>query len=197
MHNILKRSSSAPDSLVYSQQYAAKRESDIGGTWQNNSYPGAEVDVPTGLYSFFFIHYKFTKRYASISELLEYTKYIIDKFNIRKSARTNQAVSKVALALGAQRLKLTVFMATSAWILPRSDRSYSPIEQTIMNLPVIRQLNRFIIFFIHEIRFIGFRRYPLLIRLGCAKAIFRSAIDISFMGASSLSKYSSTSIFTP
>jgi cation diffusion facilitator CzcD-associated flavoprotein CzcO len=34
-----------------------------------------------------------------------------------------------------------------------------------MNFPGIRQLNRFIIFSIHEVRFIGFRRYPLTIRL--------------------------------
>ena len=34
-----------------------------------------------------------------------------------------------------------------------------------MNLPGIRQLNRFIIFSIHEVRFIGFRRYPLTIKL--------------------------------
>ena len=32
-----------------------ERESDIGGTWQNNAYPGAEVDIPTGLYSFSFV----------------------------------------------------------------------------------------------------------------------------------------------
>jgi len=28
-----------------------ERNSDIGGTWRDNSYPGAEVDIPTGLYS--------------------------------------------------------------------------------------------------------------------------------------------------
>ncbi len=28
-----------------------ERSSDIGGTWRDNSYPGAEVDIPTGLYS--------------------------------------------------------------------------------------------------------------------------------------------------
>ena len=71
-----------------------ERESDVGGTWQNNSYPGAEVDIPTGLYSFSFIPYKFKKRYAPQSELLEYTNYIIDKFNIRKFTRTNQAVTQ-------------------------------------------------------------------------------------------------------
>ena len=214
-----------------------ERESNPGGTWQNNSYPGAEVDIPTGLYSFSFIPYKFTKRYAPQSELLKYTNYIIDKFNIRKFTKTNQNVAKITYdegeclwhikvtsgeryiarfiidtsgvlanpntpyingaesfqgkkfhtaewdhnvsyegkkvgvigsgcsatqvvpAIANQVNKLTVFMGTPEWIIPRSDRNYSPIEQTIMNLPVIRHLNRFIIFFIHEVRFIGFRRY--------------------------------------
>jgi len=72
-----------------------ERESDIGGTWQNNSYPGAEADVPTGLYSFSFVPYKFKKRHAPQSELLEYTNYIIDKFNIRKFTRANQTVTKI------------------------------------------------------------------------------------------------------
>jgi len=220
-----------------------ERESDIGGTWQNNSYPGAEVDIPTGLYSFSFIPYKFKKRYAPQSELLEYTNFIIDKFNIRKFTRANQSVTKVTYderqslwhveaatgeryiarfiidtsgvlanpntpyvngaesfegkqfhtaewdhsvsyegkdvgvigsgcsatqvvpAIADKVNNLTVFMGTPEWILPRSDRTYSPLEQTIMNFPGIRQLNRFIIFSIHEVRFIGFRRYPLTIRL--------------------------------
>jgi cation diffusion facilitator CzcD-associated flavoprotein CzcO len=220
-----------------------ERESDVGGTWQNNSYPGAEVDIPTGLYSFSFIPYKFKKRYAPQSELLEYTNYIIDKFNIRKFTRTNQAVTQatydegeclwhvevesgeryiarfiidtsgvlanpntpyidgaesfqgkkfhtaewdhsvpyegkdvgvigsgcsatqVVPAIADKVNQLTVFMGTPEWILPRSDRNYSPIEQTMMNLPGIRQLNRFLIFAIHELRFIGFRRYPFTIKL--------------------------------
>lgn len=72
-----------------------ERSSDIGGTWRDNSYPGAEVDVPTGLYSISFIPYKFNKIYSPQSELLEYTNYIIDKFDIRKYARTNRIVRKL------------------------------------------------------------------------------------------------------
>ena len=72
-----------------------ERGSDIGGTWRDNSYPGAEVDIPTGLYSISFIPFKFKKRYSPQSELLEYTNYIIDKFNIRKYTKTNQSVIKI------------------------------------------------------------------------------------------------------
>jgi len=55
-----------------------ERGSDIGGTWRDNSYPGAEVDIPTGLYSISFVPYKFKKKYSPQSELLEYTNYVID-----------------------------------------------------------------------------------------------------------------------
>ena len=72
-----------------------ERGSDIGGTWRDNSYPGAEVDIPTGLYSISFIPYKFKKKYSPQSELLEYTNYIIDKFDIRKYTKTNQTVTKL------------------------------------------------------------------------------------------------------
>ncbi len=72
-----------------------ERSSDIGGTWRDNSYPGAEVDIPTGLYSFSFVPYQFRKKYSPQSELLEYTNYIIEKFGIRKHTRTNQAVTRL------------------------------------------------------------------------------------------------------
>ena len=72
-----------------------ERASDIGGTWRDNSYPGAEVDVPTGLYSISFVPYKFRKRYSTQSELLEYTNYVIDKFDLRIYVKTNQTVTKL------------------------------------------------------------------------------------------------------
>jgi cation diffusion facilitator CzcD-associated flavoprotein CzcO len=73
-----------------------ERSPEPGGTWRDNSYPGAEVDIPTGLYSISFIPYPFRKRYAPQSELLDYTHHIIDKFQLRRKIRTNQAVSRLA-----------------------------------------------------------------------------------------------------
>ena len=72
-----------------------ERGSELGGTWQVNSYPGAEVDVPTSLYSVSFIPFPFKKTFSPQSELLEYTNHIIDKFDIRKQTKTNQTVTKL------------------------------------------------------------------------------------------------------
>lgn len=72
-----------------------ERNKELGGTWQVNSYPGAEVDIPTSLYSISFVAYPFKKTFAPQSELLAYTIYIINKFNLRKQAKTNQTVTRL------------------------------------------------------------------------------------------------------
>ena len=220
-----------------------EREPEMGGTWRNNSYPGAEVDIPTSLYSVSFIPYPFTKKYAPQSELLAYTRYIIDKFDLRKHARVGQTVTrltydegkalwrvelasgesctarfvidtsgvlanpKTPVIAGAQSFRgaqfhtaqwdhsiayqgkrvgvigsgcsgtqvvsaiasdvkrLSVFMGTPEWIIPRADRHYSRAERFLMTLPGIHHVRRLIAFLVHKVRFIGFRRYPLTIRL--------------------------------
>ncbi|MDH5537114.1 MAG: NAD(P)/FAD-dependent oxidoreductase [Betaproteobacteria bacterium] len=73
-----------------------ERNSEMGGTWQVNSYPGAEVDIPTSLYCISFIPYPFRKTFAPQSELLAYTNHVIDRFDLRKHARTNQTVTRLA-----------------------------------------------------------------------------------------------------
>jgi len=72
-----------------------ERSPQLGGTWQVNSYPGAEVDIPTSLYSISFVAYPFRKTFSPQSELLEYTNHVIDKFGLRKKAKTNQTVTRL------------------------------------------------------------------------------------------------------
>jgi cation diffusion facilitator CzcD-associated flavoprotein CzcO len=72
-----------------------ERNAKLGGTWQVNSYPGAEVDVPTSLYCVSFIPFPFSKTFAPQSELLAYTNRIIDRFGLRAHARTGQAVTRL------------------------------------------------------------------------------------------------------
>ena len=73
-----------------------ERSAELGGTWQANSYPGAEVDVPTSLYCISFVPYRFSKTFAPQSELLAYTNHVIDRFGLRRHARTNQTVTRLA-----------------------------------------------------------------------------------------------------
>jgi cation diffusion facilitator CzcD-associated flavoprotein CzcO len=73
-----------------------ERNPELGGTWQVNSYPGAEVDIPTSLYCISFVPYPFRKAFAPQGELLAYTNHIIERFGLRRQARTNEAVTRIA-----------------------------------------------------------------------------------------------------
>lgn len=73
-----------------------ERNPELGGTWQVNSYPGAEVDIPTSLYCISFIPYPFRKAFAPQGELLAYTNHIIERFGLRSHARTGEAVTRIA-----------------------------------------------------------------------------------------------------
>ncbi|ATX82290.1 putative flavoprotein CzcO associated with the cation diffusion facilitator CzcD [Mariprofundus ferrinatatus] len=220
-----------------------ERSPELGGTWQVNSYPGAEVDIPTSLYCISFIPFPFSKTFAPQRELLAYTNHIIDRFGLKKYARTNQTVTsltydesrclwhvhtesgehyscrfvidssgvlanphipdingaetfkgaifhaghwdhsvayegkrvgvigsgcsgaQIVPAMADKVSRLTLFMGKAQWILPRSDREYSPLERHIRTLPGIRHLIRLFVFIFYDIRFIAFRRYPLISRL--------------------------------
>lgn len=73
-----------------------ERCSELGGTWRVNSYPGAEVDIPTALYSISFVPYPFRKTFSQQGELLAYTNYVIGKYGLAAHARTRQTVSKLS-----------------------------------------------------------------------------------------------------
>src|SRR4051794_16688747 len=67
----------------------------VGGTWWDNRYPGAEVDVTSELYSYSFKSNVFTRSHASQAELLSYIDEVVDEYGIapmlRLSARVTDA----------------------------------------------------------------------------------------------------------
>ncbi|NWF39891.1 NAD(P)/FAD-dependent oxidoreductase [Mariprofundus sp. NF] len=233
-----------------------ERSPELGGTWQINSYPGAEVDIPTGLYSISFVPFPFKKSFAPQRELLAYTNHIIETFGLRKKAKTNCTVTSLTYDEGesiwhvetesgekytarfiidtsgvlanphtpkidgAERFagaqfhaghwdhsvdyegkrvavigsgcsgaqivpamadrvsRLTLFMGKAQWILPRSDRSYSAIERYLRTLPGIRHIIRLLFFIFYDIRFVAFRRYPLISRVApYMKAHYRKRLQ--------------------
>jgi len=72
-----------------------ERRDFMGGTWSQNVYPGAAVDVPSPLYAIASEPYDWTQLYAEQGELNAYTNYIIDKHNLREKTRTNSTVNKI------------------------------------------------------------------------------------------------------
>jgi cation diffusion facilitator CzcD-associated flavoprotein CzcO len=67
-------------------------ESGPGGTWWRNTYPGAEVDVHSALYSFSFASHNWTRTHAGQAELLQYIQDVIDAEGIREHFRFDTRV---------------------------------------------------------------------------------------------------------
>lgn len=72
-----------------------ERRSWMGGTWSQNSYPGAAVDVQSPLYSLSFEPYKWTQMFAEQDELVEYTNHVLAKHGLREKTQLNANVMQV------------------------------------------------------------------------------------------------------
>ncbi len=66
--------------------------SGIGGTWWDNTYPGAEVDVGSHLYCFSFKPHDWTRTHARQPELQQYLEETVDEFGLRPHLRLGTAV---------------------------------------------------------------------------------------------------------
>lgn len=66
----------------------------VGGTWRENTYPGAACDVPSHLYSYSFEpNPKWSRAYGGQAEILSYLEHVADKYGLRSHLRFNQHVS--------------------------------------------------------------------------------------------------------
>ena len=72
-----------------------ERRSYMGGTWCQNTYPGAQVDVQSPLYSLSFEPYPWSRMFAQQDELQEYTNYVINKHRLRDQTELNTNVEQV------------------------------------------------------------------------------------------------------
>jgi len=73
-----------------------ERASEVGGTWRDNTYPGAQCDVPAHLYSFSFApNPDWTRTYADGAEIQQYLRDCADRFGIRPLLRLDTTVTEV------------------------------------------------------------------------------------------------------
>jgi cation diffusion facilitator CzcD-associated flavoprotein CzcO len=62
-----------------------KHEKDVGGTWRDNTYPGAACDVQSHLYSYSFEgNPDWSMRYPGWKEIQDYIEHTTDKYDVRK-----------------------------------------------------------------------------------------------------------------
>ncbi|MCX4218946.1 NAD(P)/FAD-dependent oxidoreductase [Pseudomonas sp. MCal1] len=72
-----------------------ERRDFFGGTWCQNTYPGAAVDVPSPLYSLSFAPYRWTQMFAEQAELHRYTDHVIERFGLRDRVELQANVERV------------------------------------------------------------------------------------------------------
>lgn len=73
-----------------------ERRDFLGGTWCQNTYPGAAVDVQSPLYSISSEPYPWSQMFAERDELERYTNRIIEKHGIAERTDLNADVSSLA-----------------------------------------------------------------------------------------------------
>src|SRR3954466_677523 len=67
----------------------------IGGTWWDNRYPGAEVDVTSELYSLSFAPHVFARTHAGQAEIQSYMEKVVDDQRLRPHFRLGTRVVSV------------------------------------------------------------------------------------------------------
>ncbi len=73
-----------------------ERESDLGGTWRDNTYPGITVDTFSVVYSYAFEpNPNWSRLYAPGNELKEYADHCASKYGVLPHIRYNKTVVKV------------------------------------------------------------------------------------------------------
>ncbi|MFP6836919.1 MAG: NAD(P)/FAD-dependent oxidoreductase [Pseudomonadales bacterium] len=91
-----------------------EKQSTVGGTWWQNSYPGAGVDTPNHLYSFSFATYDWSKYFALRDELHDYLEHVADEFDVRKHIRFDTHVKSAVYQPADQRWVVEVQTADGA-----------------------------------------------------------------------------------
>jgi cation diffusion facilitator CzcD-associated flavoprotein CzcO len=70
---------------------------DIGGTWRDNTYPGAACDVPSHLYSFSFEQNPaWSRAFGSQAEIFAYLKDCARKYGVDRYVRCNARVASAS-----------------------------------------------------------------------------------------------------
>ena len=72
-----------------------EKASKVGGTWRENTYPGAACDVPSHLYSYSFEpNPTWSRAYGGQAEILAYLEHVADKYGLRAHVRFGQHVEE-------------------------------------------------------------------------------------------------------
>jgi hypothetical protein len=102
-----------------------ERGDDVGGTWRDNTYPGAACDIPSNLYSFSFAQNpNWSRGYSGSAEILDYIHHLVDRFELRALMRFRHAVTGMAFD-----------EARGVWCRPRARLPIRPCRISPVSTP--------------------------------------------------------------
>ncbi len=85
-----------------------ERGEDVGGTWRDNTYPGAACDVPSHLYSFSFApNPHWSRTYSPQREIRDYLRRTADRHGVGRHIRFGHEVSDASWDEATQQWRIT------------------------------------------------------------------------------------------
>lgn len=73
-----------------------EKENELGGTWRDNTYPGAECDIPSALYSYSFEHNsEWEFKWSGQAQILKYQQDVATKYDLHRHMKFGQSVIKM------------------------------------------------------------------------------------------------------
>jgi len=85
-----------------------EKGSDLGGTWRDNKYPGAGVDVPNHLYAFSFAPNDWSMYFALRNEIQDYLENVTEQLGLRQHIQFNTTAERLVYQSEGQRWAVTL-----------------------------------------------------------------------------------------
>ena len=78
-----------------------EKADEVGGTWRANTYPGAECDIPSALYSYSFENYDWPNKWSHQPVIKAYLEHCVDTYHLRPHLRFDATVTAARYDEGA------------------------------------------------------------------------------------------------
>jgi cation diffusion facilitator CzcD-associated flavoprotein CzcO len=79
----------------YQDVVIVERSGGVGGTWRDNTYPGAACDIPSHLYSFSFHPGTWRRRFSEQPDILRYLEDVVRIHGLERQLRTSTEVESL------------------------------------------------------------------------------------------------------
>jgi 4-hydroxyacetophenone monooxygenase len=115
-----------------------ERNSDFGGTWWDNRYPGAGVDTPNVIYTYSFARNDWPQYFALQGELFQYFKSVAENHGLREIVRFDTAVQRATWNAETSKWEVRIRASDGTETTLVADAVISAVG--ILNAPLMPQI---------------------------------------------------------